>query len=308
MYKAGLLFLATAFVLSGCGKKPPATDDATDMAAMQLEPGKAQFQAPAEEKLNCPGSFNFPKATNNADIRGIPAGVSLDAAILYIKCQNRQAHYTVEDEGPLFDDGSPGARQDVRVTDGARAAQTLEQAEQFAQARREGLGGDTFTNVHDNYELVTVGAKGAETVSGIWHTETFDDGKMPTAADSGRALITKYGQPSDTSEDASRTRLKWVYDIAGHPMPKSDPKLLRCASNVEATLSHISVSDGCGLTIAAVINKASNDLLAQSIAVGFVDQAQMLAALDRQHQSDLQQTAASKQAAANAATGNGPKL
>ncbi len=303
-------------VISGCGKKPATTAtndnslavDATDVAALQMEQNRnaPQAQQPKPENLSCPFGFSLPK--NGADVRGIGAGTALDQAILYAKCQDKATPYQVSDLGPLFKDGSPGARQLMRVTDGTPVGDNPEHWMQRQAARRNGLNMDNYSNVHNDYYLLATGATGAETVSGVWYTETFADGKNPTTADSIKALTVKYGKPSEDQNSSSMETLRWVFDAHGQALTPDSPLYSQCTS-VAPNFRAVSLNPNCGLTIRADIAKVpTNELLAKSISYGFVNQAQMSAALDRQQQVDATNEATRKQAEAKAATGNGPRL
>ncbi len=315
MQKHALLFavaVLSASALASCGQKLAAnsdatTDAATDAAAMQLAANGQQGQSskPQSENLNCPLAFNLPKG--EADVKGISAGANLDQAILFIKCQNKGTPYNAADTGRNFADGAPGARQLVRVTDGTPYGHDLDGMNALAAARREYL--DTYSGVHHDYYLEAMGPKGAETVSGVWYAETFVEGKYPTIADTAKALIAKYGPPSDDHKSSDGESLTWVYDAHGGKLSRTSDSLkdlqyMNCLT-VSAKFNGMSLSPACGLTIKASIEALpKNQLLAASLSYGFINQAQMFAALDKQRALNE----AAKQSRAQAATANTPKL
>jgi hypothetical protein len=78
-----------------------------------------------------------------------------------------------------------------------------------------------------------------------------------------------------------------------------------CGSSPSATKEVSNVNPNCGLTIKAEIGaQPKNDLLARTISYGFINQAQTFAALETQRAAND----VGKQAEANAAARNGPKL
>lgn len=313
MTKRVVLLVAAALCLPAmfaCGKKPSASAaDETDLAALQLAGGDGADEAgeTKPEKLNCPlTGVSLPKT--GADIRGISAGAKLDQAILYVKCQDRKTPYDTVDLGEFFENGAPGARQLVRLTDGGAHPNDVNTMSAKRMARSQGQPWDDYTNVHNDYHLLATGPKGAETVAGIWYTQKPDSGNRPTFADSTKALIGKYGPPSSMEENPGGTRLQWISNPSGQKMSKADPNFGNCWISPSFT-GHLSLNPACGQVISALVLKAEdNELMAGSIAVALINPAEVSASLDHQQQVNETANSARKQAEAQAAHQNGPNL
>lgn len=290
----------SAIALSACGKPRPAHTassstsnsnwaDDTDFAALQLANGNARpatqgakpQAAPAPSKLNCPANINLPKG--QPDVRGIAAGANLDQVILYIQCQDRSVPYHVLPTRQMFKLGWPDARQFVHVTD-----EVMAPANDSWVQRKTTPKDDVATNPsknHNDFFLLTTGAKGAEVVYGVWYTQSFADGKNPTFADSLAALVAKYGQPSySTSLDYTSRTLAWFHNAQGQQVRDSMSGGPDCAFSPE--FQQVTLNPACGLTIIAVVRqKPGNATLAQSVSYGFLNQVDMYNALmSYQHQ------------------------
>lgn len=313
MNKRVALLVAAALCLpamSACGKKPSASAaDETDLAALQMAGGDRGDEAgeTEPEKLNCPlTGVSLPK--NGTDIRGISAGVRLDHAILYVKCQDRKTPYDLVDLGEFFENTAPGARQLVRLTDGRAHPHDANTMSAKRMARSRGEAWDDYANVHNDYHFLSTGTKGAETVAGVWYVQKPDGGNRPTFADSTKALIAKYGPPTDLEESAGGTRLQWISAPSGQKMSKADPNFTNCWIS-PSFIGRLTLNPACGQIIHALVLKAEdNELMAGSIAVAMINPAEVSASFDRQQKANDAANIARKQAEAQAAGQNGPNL
>lgn len=286
--------LPLCVMLAGCGHGAGG-NEAADNGSDNEQVAAAATPAP----LDCPSRFDVPAAPAGApqdSIGGLRPGGPLDQAVLFIRCQDKSVPYEVGPGGGGFtlDAGDEKIRQ---VTDliHSRPA-TKEEIDKNQRARsndsyynRQYLAEDS-THVTDHWTLFALGRAKAERVEGIWHTQYYDEGKMPPAADVGKALVAKYGPPSQLVENAGGASMIWMYDTYGRKMTEQTPGFANCSSAVAASYGHLSATPDCGLTIAAAVTKADkNELLAKSLAVGVTNPSTIADSLDtlkRQFKSD----------------------
>jgi hypothetical protein len=125
-----------------------------------------------------------------------------------------------------------------------------------------------------------MGLPGQERVLTVAREEAFGEGKQPTVDSLKKALIGKYGEPSQENDSgANSTTLYWEYDPSGARITKGSPRLGLCQIDVGPGAA-TSLSTGCGVTVGARIEGARNNPgLAHSLAVSSQNGAQGMAAL-----------------------------
>jgi hypothetical protein len=124
-----------------------------------------------------------------------------------------------------------------------------------------------------------MGLPGQEQVVSVAREESFAEGKQPTVDSLKKALIAKYGEPSQENDSGANSRLYWEYDPSGAKITKGSPRLGICQIDVGSDAA-TSLSTGCGVTVGAGIQGASNNPgLVRSFAVTSQNGAQAIAVL-----------------------------
>ena len=123
------------------------------------------------------------------------------------------------------------------------------------------------------WNVTTMGMPGEERVIGAGREEWFEEGRNPTMASVGDALLKKYGTPSIDQDNPGQRFLRWIYDPLGRPATETSPLTNQCAGT--GASGGVNLSPDCGLVVEAhILPMPDNPALARSLEVGVVDQAQ----------------------------------
>jgi len=184
--------------------------------------------APAADGLDhpdCPKHLQLPARPSGSpvdDIRGLRPGASLDTAILYLECLDPQARYR---QRTAFN-------SDILLPNRKRYYEGQVRTRVWLQAvpPYTSIGDEPVAKV--DFQLVSFGEPGRETVFFIDQTQSFDQATQPTVRTVLNSLQKKYGTPSfivngdwqpfsastlDSESHPQLLQLGWAWDGAGQP-------------------------------------------------------------------------------------------
>jgi hypothetical protein len=272
--------------LAACGSKNTNSESAG--APKPTPSGTASAEQVAREmrgNVKCPAtaSTERPSGAPVDDVVGIRPGMSWDEAANFVMCDNpmlvvtetTSRNYNINTYGRRLRQGFEAQFAQPRV---AKTSQQILEDMRQDEMRRSG---NTYVAPlkpgQVRYFVSTMGLPGHEQVLSVAREEYFAEGKLPPVDSVKQALITKYGEPSQT--DPMGQRLLWEYDPAGAKITQGSPRLGQCGINVSPDAS-ISLSSDCGITVGAAIQSANNNPgLAHSLAVTSQNGAAGMAAL-----------------------------
>jgi len=198
--------LAAAALAAACGKnEAPAAKPARPAAATTTA------AAAAEAAPDCPP----PKSAAPAgpDVIGVRLGMTRDEAINVVRCQSPQARLSKSDRwvDRLDTHGQKLGAQQFSARSGVTEPCDYKK---FALGEMQRCEGNImWKKVTEVVTVATPGVPGQEKVQGMWRTQRFADGEMPTVAAAVEALQAKYGaggvrrnptQPASTVTLAAR--------------------------------------------------------------------------------------------------------
>lgn len=260
--------------LAACGSKNTNNEGAG--APKPARRGAASAEQVAKEmrgNVKCPAkaSAERPSGAPVDDVVGVRPGMSWDEAANFALCDNpmlvvtetTSRNYNINTYGLHLRQGFDAQFAEARVV--KTSQQILEDMRQDEMRR----SGNTYVAPlkpgQVRYFVSTMGLPGHEQVLSVAREEYFAEGKLPTVDSVRQALVSKYGEPSQT--DSTGQRLLWEYDPAGAKITQGSPRLGQCGINASPDAS-ISLSSDCGITVGAVIQSANNNPgLAHSLAV-----------------------------------------
>lgn len=256
----------------------------------------AQVAAKARVDLRCPAPSPAPRPAGAAvdDILGARPGMSYDDAVRIILCTDPQL--------VKKDDNSRGVRFDARGV-------KLRLAFEALPAEREKTGKEIMDEMQgrsrdraahrraadlepgqSRWFVTTAGAPGEEKVLHLARRERFTSDKAPTVALLERALIEKYGPPTQqrrtpqsNASFGSSASLAWVYKSEGRLASERElGSLARCNLAGSSPDSPIRFVRGCGVVVAArVIAQPSNPGIAEYLEVAAVNQDQAVSQIEQ---------------------------
>ena len=284
------LTLAWAMLsMAACGSK--SGSNATMGTAKSSPAGAASAEQVAKENrgnVKCPANVSTAEAAGAPvdDVTGVRPGMSRDEAANLVLCdsplmvvtENTSRGYNINTYGQHIRQGFDGKFAEVRVVrDPGRTVSDM----MIDTLNREGNApAAALPPGQSRYFVSTIGLPGLERVLTVAREEAFAEGKQPTVDSLKKALIAKYGEPSQENDGgANSTTLYWEYDPSGARITKGSPRLGICQIDVGPGAA-TSLSTGCGVTVGARIEGArSNPGLAHSLAVSSQNGAQGMAAL-----------------------------
>lgn len=312
--------LATALVLSlsACGDG----DDGGGggLLAADPEPGSAEaVAAEARGEVRCPPRIATPAPAAGAptvDVIGLRPGLTYDEAVNVVLChhprmvveEERYRGFRVETAGGDYRRGFVGTFAQPAST--LTPQQMMQQSLDEAAARSAGAAPDDDVLPGESKVYVaTMGVSGEERVISASRRERFAAGEAPTIANLVAALTEKYGEPTYTGTWGDGRELRWAYDPTGRRILESSPYYSSCRAPADPD-DGSNLSPDCGVVVQARIDPLrDNPELADSLAVGVIDQAGGFALIERTEQAFAAQDQARRAAeVARAAQTDAPTL
>jgi hypothetical protein len=271
-----------AAALTACGDAGP-TKPALPAKTVAKAPDKPSDGLPEPK---CPGKVDA--ALAGPDVVGLKLGMSRADALNFARCLNKEAFVAFEGawiQG-LRTFGIKLAPQAFSTYVGDSRPCKYNSMDEMQKC---GAGNRAWPHVAEKITVVSPGVPGREKVMAIWREQHFKTGEMPTAEALLPALVQKYGPPQITQQQPNQwLRLDWLQDASGTPIQQGSRSHGNCRSiGARAQDSH-SWSDGCGMTITAMVMLSrENPLLAKELNIGLMHQ-QALFTLGRSLQTELQ--------------------
>lgn len=313
------LAAACAVIVAGCGggekeTEAPAKSDKSAAAPS----GNASAQEVAREsrgKLKCPPKTAArPAGAPVDDIVGVRPGLSYEEAANLVMCshdlmivvEDKRARFNIPTYGQTLRQGFHGrfAKERVQKT----GKQIMEEMQASHMARMNNAVVRDVAPGEAKWFVGTLGTPGAERVTDVAREEWFAEGRQPTVASVEKALIDKYGTPTERMQgDAG---LRWAYDTFGRPVTEASPLFRACYANAYVN-SGVNFSPDCGVVVAARITPMrDNPAIAQSMTVIVVNQAEGYERIQATEQAMLAQENArrAKQAEDAAKNADAPQL
>jgi hypothetical protein len=325
MKRMGLSVLV-GVLLAGCGGgEPEATaqtkPDEAPAKASNAPASAAEVAKEARGKLKCPPKLASPARAAGApvdDVVGVRPGLSYEDAANLVMCSNdlmtvvadTRARFNIPTYGQTVRQGFHGrvAQERVHKTnkDYMREMQDAAMARGTNRAVRDVAPGEA------KWYVGTMGMPGAERVTDVAREEWFAEGKQPTVAAVEKALIDKYGPPTERIDPQRQgyTLLRWAFDPSGQQIGETSPMFQACYVNAYVN-TDIGFSPDCGVVVGANVHPLrDNPALAQSMVVVVVNQAEGYASITGTEQALQQQEDArrARQAEDAARTADAPTL
>lgn len=284
---------ALLLAMAACGSQSEAGENATGTpgGSPATMAGAAQAGEDGLGKLKCPARID--KRLSGPDIAGLRLGMSLDEAVNVTRCHAKDAIVVFEDR--WFDPYAFRTHQ-MKLERQVLIAQSGETSacdySTYNGMQACGLGQRAWDRVDEKIRVAVPGLPGAQTVVGIWRTQTYRDSEMPAIETVIAALTEKYGpyqrrtvQKVNNNLWSDRIELAWASDTSGTPFSEANPIFLNCAVNVHARAEEGQTwQDGCGLSIAVtILAPRANPAVAGELSVGMMNQSEVYA-----YQEDLQ--------------------
>lgn len=311
--------LATALVLalSACGE-----GDGTGggLLASDLEPGSAEaVAAEARGEVRCPPRIATPAPAAGAptvDVIGLRPGLTYDEAVNIVLChhdrmvveEERYRGFRVETAGGQYRRGFVGTFAQPAST--LTPQQMMQQSLDEAAARSAGAApDDDVLPGESKIYVATMGVSGEERVISASRRERFVQGEAPTTTNLVTALTEKYGEPTYTGTWGDERVVRWAYDTTGRRISETSPYYSECTAPADPD-DGSNLSPNCGVVVEAEITpQRDNPALAESLAVGVIDQAGGFALIERTEQAFAAQDRARRAAeVANASRADAPTL
>ena len=240
--------------------------------------GPASAEQVAKEMrgdVNCPAKASSQRLHEAPvdDVVGVRPGMPLDEAANFVLCdnpllvitENTSRGYSIATYGRHVRQAFDAQFAQPRVT--KTSAQIVNEMEAESMRRSGNAYVAPLKPGQTRYFVSSMGMPGQEQVLSVAREEYFPDGKLHTVDSVRRALIAKYGEPSEASDSGSTAYLWWEYDPSGSKIVKGSRLSGACRINVSPD-SGTSLSTNCGLEIGAFIQSArENPGLAHSLAV-----------------------------------------
>jgi hypothetical protein len=325
MKRMGLSVLV-GVLLAGCGGgEPEATaqtkPDEAPAKASNAPASAAEVAKEARGKLKCPPKLASPARAAGApvdDVVGVRPGLSYEDAANLVMCSNdlmtvvadTRARFNIPTYGQTVRQGFHGrvAQERVHKTnkDYMREMQDAAMARGTNRVVRDVAPGEA------KWYVGTMGMPGAERVTDVAREEWFAEGKQPTVAAVEKALIDKYGPPTERIDPQRQgyTLLRWAFDPSGQQIGETSPMFQACYVNAYVN-TDIGFSPDCGVVVGANVHPLrDNPALAQSMVVVVVNQAEGYASITGTEQALQQQENArrARQAEDAAKTADAPTL
>ena len=277
-----------AVALTACGSKKPESSD-TGTATTEQKPefapsGNASAEEVAEETrgdVDCPADIDTPPRAADGpvdDVVGVRPGMTYEEAANVVMCSNdlmvvsppNTRGFNIQTYGQTLRQGFTARLAEPRIEKSSK--QIMQEMQDDMMARSGNAVRYDLQPGQSKWNVTTMGLPGAEKVIGAGREEWFAEGKNPTMASVGDALLKKYGKPSIDQVNPGQRFLRWIHDPFGRPATETSPLLNQCAGT--GASGGVNLSPDCGIVVDAHIYPTpGNPDLARSIDVGVVDQA-----------------------------------
>lgn len=268
-----LALAASAALLGACGGND----------ASPPKPGPTVSAAKGEKKPSTRPEDNLPKAKcpskagdtlPGPDIVGLKLGMSFDDALNHARCAMPDG--VIGFNPRWFQQMRTGSVQLEKQGFTIQRGETSECVfKSLGDAQKCGLGRRVWDHVDEVISVGSPGVDGRQTVIGIWRTQNWKPGTMPSREAVLGALRDKYGREGELTDNPHGT-VSWRYDTAGEPLTKSNPLFDQC-HGIRARAGSLSWREGCGLSIAAyLVPPRDNPELVQTLHVGIAHQENLL--------------------------------
>ena len=314
-----VLALAVIALAIGCKEKKQEV-----MVGKRPKPsssGPASAEQVAKEMrgdVSCPAKASAPRPSDAPvdDVVGVRPGMLLDEAANFVLCdnpllvvtENSNRGYDISTYGQHVRQGFDAKFAEPRVV--RTSAQIVSEMQDEAIRHSGNAYIAPLKPGQARYFVSSMGLPGHEQVLSVAREEYFAEGKFPTVESIKEALVSKYGEPSQMSDNGSTVYLWWEYDPAGSRITRASPRFGECRINVSPD-SGTSLSTDCGLEIGALIQGTrENPGLAQSLAVTSQDGARGYATLKGTEEAlrNGDQARKSKELSDASKTASAPKL
>lgn len=314
-----------AVVIAGCGGGDQDAEKQAETARSAPAPtGNASAEDVAKEtrgKLKCPPKLATPARAAGApvdDIVGVRPGLGYDEAAKLVMCSHdlmivvddKRARFTIPTYGQTVRQGFHGRFAKERVQKSGK--EIMQEMQDAAMARGTNRVVRDVAPGEARWYVGTMGMPGAERVTDVAREEWFAEGKQPTVASVEKALTDKYGPPTERLDPQRQgyVSLRWAYDTFGRHVGEASPLFRACRANPWVNTS-VNFSPDCGVVVAARIQPLrDNPMVAESMTVVSVNQAEGYERINATEQALLQQENArrAKQAEDAAKNADAPTL
>lgn len=267
--------------------------------AAKAKPASASAEEVAKEArgtLSCPPKIASEARAADApvdDIVGVRPGLTYDEAAALVLCSNEMLVVTPEDDrgfrvethGQKIRQGFVAYFADARVEKSAQDVVREMEHDFIARGmntRREDMGPGKA-----KWFVSTVGLPDEERVVRVAREEWFPEGRNPPMDAVEKALVDKYGKPTERKDDERGRRVRWVYDPLGRAVTETSPLYSRCYGTADPD-SGVNITPDCGIVVTAVIEPMrDNPGIARLLQVGVVDQARTFESIESTEQALL---------------------
>lgn len=323
--KTWVLVTAFAVAAAGCGGGDKETETPVKADKPAVAPsGNASAAEVAKEargKLKCPPRLATAARAAGApvdDIVGVRPGLTYEEAADLVACSHdlmvvtadNRARFNIPTYGQTLRQGFHGSFAKARVQKSGQ--EIMKEMQAGAMARMNNAAVRDVAPGEAKWFVGTMGTPGAERVTDVAREEWFAEGKQPTVASVEKALIDKYGPPTERLDPQRQgyTHLRWAYDTFGRHVGEASPLFRACHANAHVNTS-VNFSPDCGVVVVAGIQPLrDNPAIAQSMTVAVVNQAEGYERINATEQALLQQENArrAKQAEDAAKNADAPTL
>ncbi len=309
--------LLAAGLAAGCGSsdEPPSAASPAPSAAAGARAVSSRVAATAAEvakeargKVKCPAKTPPREASRPVDdVVGVRPGLTWDEAVNVVLCTHellvvdtaQRRGFQIQTYGQTVRQGFAATFAEDRIN--KTSQEIIAEMQDAAMARGSNRRGPDMPGGTARWYVTTMGLPGAEKVVAAARIEAFAEGKAPTIAAVADALIEKYGPPTLRQDNPANSTFNWSWDPFGRRVTETSPLYQRC-HGPSGPDDGVNLSPDCGVVVQAMIlPMRDNPLLARTLQVGVVDQAQgyeSLMATERQLEQMEQQRRAAEAASA----------
>lgn len=239
----------------------------------------------ARGKVKCPAKISTPPRAEGApvdDVVGVRPGMTYDEAANVVLCTH-DLLVVKQDDMRTFRIQTYG--QKLRHGFNARFAEPPKSGQQIiaemqdrATARGNNQAIEDMQPGQSKWYVATIGLPGEEKVLSVAREEWFAADRYPTLASVQKALVDKYGQPTDAhAEQNYQTktyRMQWRRNSRQQPAPEG-----YCSTGADPD-GATNYSPDCGISVAANLRqRADNPDLVEFLQVSVIDKAGGYAAI-----------------------------
>lgn len=288
-----LILMLVAAVSTACGSSDESAAGPAQAAARapsaasssnsRVAATAAEIAKEARGKLRCPARpKSAPRAANAPvdDIVGVRPGMSYDDAVNVVLCSHEllivdnspRGGFKINTYGQTLRQGFGAVFAEDRINKTSK--EIMAEMQNNAMARSMNKRAADMLGGTSRWYVTTMGLPNEERVIAASRIEAYVDGKAPSISGVAAALEDKYGPPMRKREDAQGWFLDWAYDLRDRPVTETSPMYYGCSAPSRPE-SGVNLSPDCGLALSAVIRpKRDNPLIAHTLEIGVVHQAQ----------------------------------